>query len=217
MFSGSHCRLRAHPHRSSIDPGTRIVVSIAGPRGLRILGIVVDTDSEDIEVRVVRVVHKDKRNYPRVSASVDLRYHVLTDQDPVSIQDAWCKGLQDVSHVFDWASPHTFVNFSRSGLQFTDKWHCAPGDMIMIELQLPKSSMIHRLTGQVMRVEEITKETRARCFEAVQHSRVGDTHAVAVRFHDAARSVEEALSRATVEQQIREIEWKHVQSAEQAT
>ena len=217
MFSGNQCRLRTQAHRSTIEPGTRIVISIVGPRGLRILGRVIDLDAEQFEVRVVRIVHKDKRNYPRVSASVDLRYHVRTDQDPLSVQDAWRKGIHDVSHIFDWASPNTFVNFSRSGLQFTDRLRCKAGDVVMIELQLPKSSIIHRLTGQVMRVEAITKESRARSFEAVQKSRVGDTHAVAVRFDDAASSVEEALSRATVEQQIRDIEWKHGQTAKQAT
>jgi len=189
------------------------VISLAGPRGLRFLGAVTKADENDIELYIQRIVHKDKRDYPRVSASIDLRYHVLNDDDSPIIHTAWQKGIQDVSHALKWHAPNSFVNFSRSGLQFTDQQNCTNGDRLMFELQLPNSSLMHRLVGQVVRVEKLTEDSATKSFDALQTRRAGDTHSFAVQFDNVPNTVEEALSRATVEQQMKEIEWKQIERA----
>ena len=142
MFSGTHCRVELDALGSEIKAQSRIVISIVGPRGLRILGLVTEADAEELEIKILRVVHKDKRDYPRVSASIDLRYHLVAEHDSQVIQNAWKKGIQEISHVLSWTTPHNFVNFSRSGLQFTDRERCVVGNRIMLELQLPNSSIL---------------------------------------------------------------------------
>ena len=212
-FSGTHCWVRLDVSCSELIDKSRIVISVQGPRGLRILGLVSHASDSELEVRILRVVHKDKRDYPRVSAAIDLRYHLVSVRDSDTIQNAWKQGIQEISHVLEWTTPHNFVNFRRSGLQFTDKSRCVVGNRMMLEIQLPDSSIIHRLIGIVVRVEKLDEAVRSRSFEAVQKSRPEDTHSVAVRFHGVANSVEEALSRATVDQQMREIEWRQAENA----
>lgn len=215
VFSGTHCRVRTESHRSQIADCARLVVSIDGPRGLRFLCTVDKTQANTIELQIQRIVHKDKRDFPRVSAAVSLRYHLL-DAEPSSVHRAWQKGIEEVSHVLEWHSPNKFINFSRSGLQFTDSRNCIEGDQLMIELQFAGSSIIHRLLGRVVRVEALSEDRCTRNFDAVpahgEHPRGQDTHSVAINFDRISNRVEEALSRATVRQQMKEIEWKQSDS-----
>lgn len=204
-FTGSHCHVRVPNVRSDVKKDTRIVISFVGPKGLRVLGLVEAVENNTYVIAILRIVHKDKRDYPRVCSNVRIRYHILTESDSGAIRTAWERGLEDVSTYLNWQTPNSFVNFSRSGLQMLHVDDCVVGNRLLLEVGFIESNQNHRLSGIVVRVDEITESMRKRSFDSLQKKTNADTHAIAVKFQAVNQQVEEAFSRATVEQQIREI------------
>jgi len=204
-FTGSHCHVRVPNVRSDVKENTRIVISFVGPKGLRILGLVETVSANTYTIEILRIVHKDKRDYARVCSQVRIRYHVLTERDSVAQRSAWERGLEDVATSFQWQTPNNHVNFSRSGMQLLHTDSCVVGNRVLLEVGFLESKLNHRLSGIVVRVEKISAEMRKRSFDSLQQKAEADTHAIAIKFQTVNQDVEEAFSRATVEQQIREI------------
>ncbi|MEE2903331.1 MAG: hypothetical protein VYC39_13435 [Myxococcota bacterium] len=204
-FTGSHCHVRVPNVRSDVKENTRIVISFVGPKGLRILGLVGSVRDNTYIIEILRIVHKDKRDYARVCSEVRIRYHVITERDSVAQRAAWEQGLEDVSAFLEWQTPNKHVNFSRSGMQLLHTNCCVVGNRVLLEVGFLESKLNHRLSGIVVRVDEISEEMQKRSFDSLQQKSKADTHAIAIKFQTVNHEVEEAFSRATVEQQIREI------------
>ena len=139
-----------------------------------------------------------------------IRYHILTEHDSAAVRAAWEKGLEDVTTYLNWQKPNSFVNFSRSGLQMLHTDLCVVGNRILLEVGFLESNLNHRLSGMVVRVDEINEAMQKRSFDSLQQKTANDSHAIAIRFQAVNQQVEEAFSRATVEQQIREISSNNV-------
>ena len=146
----------------------------------------------------------------RLSSSLFERPDSLSypyEHDSAAVRAAWEKGLEDVTTYLNWQKPNSYVNFSRSGLQMLHTDSCC-GNRALVALE---SNLNHRLSGMVVRVDEINEAMQNEV--SIHYSKTAnDTHAIAIRFQAVNQQVEEAFSRATVEQQIREFHFAKVMS-----
>jgi c-di-GMP-binding flagellar brake protein YcgR len=190
-YDGDSCRVELSEPDLDIPEESRTVLSLSGRYGLRILGVVESSEDNRLSLRVLRVQRKDKRDYPRMSGNVDMRYRTVQGTDNAQIQRMWLSGLSDANDPSPWYSPDPFMNFSGSGVRFRDAPTVEAEDQLLIELTIPSSEKSFRLIGTVVRVEPGD--------ESAEDDR---THFVAVRFNELPSDATEALTRFTLELQL---------------
>lgn len=145
----------------------------------------VDSDgTEVLHVSVRGTQPRDRREFNRSWGAIRVRWKVAEGNEI----DRWMTG-EEVGGA--WHRPDPFMDFSGSGLKFHDATAPAAGEMVLVELGLPRERALHRATARVVRVREIPLEER----DEAPHEPGATipTHAVAIHFEDIAPGTTEAL------------------------
>lgn len=184
-YDGEACIIRT-PEPVLLPLGARAVLT-SDREGIRILGKVMDTDGFEVRLDVIRVVRKDKRDYPRMNGGIDMRYRVVGPNESTRAEQAWLRGFEDVSSDHVWHRPHPFMNFSGSGIRFRDDVPCAADDTLLLEMTVPTGDEKYRATARVVRV-----------FPHIS----GEGYAIAVQFRRLPKDAIDALRQFTLDLQI---------------
>lgn len=192
-YDGKTCEVEL-PAAASISAGTQVIVSLEKGGGLRMITELVEVRGQHLQLRVTRVSRRDKRDYPRQDAGIDLRYQVVRTDRTRRSAPAFINGLSDVSDPEPWFEPHPFMNFSGSGVRFEDEENCAAEDQVLLQLRLPTSERWYHAIGVVVRVE------------AMEMPSSGRSHHVAIQFTELPPDAVEALTRFTLDCQLRAME-----------
>ena len=147
-FEGSSCIVEVSSAGALVPEGARAVVSVTSHGGMRILGAVTASEGDRLDMEIIRVVRKDKRDYPRMFGGIELRYRVVPEEEMALAERAWTAGLAGVSDDHPWHEPDPFMNFSGSGIRFRDRDACEAGDQLLIEMKVPTTERCSGVEAQ---------------------------------------------------------------------
>lgn len=164
--------------------GARVIVE--GPWAVRVLGTVAGNDGSSLCIAATRAIERDRRAAPRVVGGVDVRYAVAADE---SEAEAWMsRGELPLGGA--WYVPDPFMSFSATGLKFEHRAVADEGDLILLQISVPRRPEVWRATARVVRVLPIPEHERGMFMESEPPA----THRVAVHFEKVGREAREALT-----------------------
>ncbi len=191
-YDGEACVVTL-PAAADVPTGAQVILSLES-KGLRMITEAIESEGDRLRLRVCRVSRKDKRDYPRQDAGVELRYQVVRTERTRRSTPAFLNGLSDMSDPEPWHEPHPFMNFSGSGVRFEHTPTCDAGDELRLQIRLPIEDSWHHATGRVVRVEPCETPLEER------------THHIAVQFEALPGDAVDALTRYTLDCQLLEME-----------
>ncbi len=186
------CEVVLEEPEPRLEPGMRVVLDGGPDSDLRIKGLVTGMEGLRLRVETERVVPPDKRSFPRMYGGIYVRYRILDAGAGEEKAAAWVAGGDAPGQDGEWREPDPFMDFSGTGLRFEDQLHCKPEDWMLVELGLPSSEDLWRVTARVVRVDPIRRED----FEARDEKKPvpAPTHQIAVQFVDLPADATEALT-----------------------
>ena len=169
--------------------GTRTMVDSGDSSLIRIVGVVESVEGARASVAVEKSVRRDLREYPRTYGGIQLRYRVLEAEGASNAMSSWMAGEATEAERGLWRRPDPYMNFSATGLRFEEpEATCKGGDMVLLEMDLPTSSVPWRATGEVIRCALLPEDEQ--CEEA--------THFIALVFSEIPAEASQALARFTL-------------------
>ena len=143
------------------------------------------------------VSHRDKRAFPRLYGSVQLRSRKQETSASETAIHTWLEGgLEEAGPT--WRKPDPFMNFSVTGLKFEDQETCADGDVLLLEFSVPTSPKTFRCRSRVARVAILEGAAEDTYSGGGVESGTPPTHSIAVEFLDMPHDGREALSEFTL-------------------
>ena len=191
-FEDRQCEVRIRAPIPTLAPDTSVMLRLTERRALEIFGLVAQHEGDRVDVRIVRVSHREKRYFPREEGSFDLKWKRLEGASVEAASQAWRRGLFEVDRDDEWNIPSPVMNFSASGLRFRDHAPCAPGDVLLVTFRPSGQTAWHRATASVVRREPDPRDDAA-------------PPEVAVEFVDIDPASVEALADFTLDRQLDEL------------
>jgi hypothetical protein len=132
--------------RTSLDAGARVILEpTVGDAARHIVAIIAATE-RTLTARIISAANRDRREYPRLSGRVDVRYGVCASEADAA---AWMRGAEvtGVDHA-----PSPWMEFSATGLAFEDRDFTRQGQDLLMDLRLPGHRTRWRCVARVIRV-----------------------------------------------------------------
>lgn len=183
---------------ANIPVGARLILELPAPAPPRAVAIVTQRASEVVVARIVRVPTVDRREYPRLSGMVSLRYRPAALEGDLSSEalrvHAWMRGDHVAGHD---RVPDPRMDVSATGLAFDDTVHADEGDFLLATIALPGEGQGWRCVGKVVRILPIRAQERRSGSDA--------THRIALFFDLIPTEATAALVRYTARLQEAEL------------
>lgn len=137
--------------RTALEAGARVILEpTVGDASRHIVAIIAATE-RTLTARIISASNRDRREYPRLSGRVDVRYGVCSNEaDAIS----WMRG-GDVAGIEHAPSP--WMEFSATGLAFEDVPFTREGEDLLMDLRLPGHSTRWRCVARVIRLLPIAE------------------------------------------------------------
>lgn len=182
-------------------PGTfekdeEVVLDFGAEDAPLVLARVLERDGKRLRLQALRSRQRDKREYPRMSAGIRLRYRRASRTEEDESCRAWLERGVHPSDEERWHEPDPFMDFSASGFNFEDRETCEAGDLLLLELFHPRGAGSWRALARVIRIHPLSPD------EAPPASVEGEaTHGIAVDLLQVPVEARQALMSFTMELQ----------------
>ena len=196
-FDGEAYELEVEEPVPPVSNGSQVILDFTQEERPRVIAAVSEIQGRRLRVSEKSVSHRDKRAFPRLYGSVQLRYRKQESTEGEAALHTWLAGgLEEAGAT--WRKPDPFMNFSVTGLKFEDQETCADGDVLLLEFSVPTSSKIFRCRSRVARVAVLEGAAEDTYSEREGESVTPPTHSIAVEFLDMPHDGREALSEFTL-------------------
>lgn len=197
-FDGEAYELEVDEPVPPVSSGSQVILDFTQEERPRVIAAVSEIQGRRLRVSEKSVSHRDKRAFPRLYGSVQLRYRKQDADASETAVNTWLEGgLEEAGSL--WRKPDPFMNFSVTGLKFEDQKTCVDGDILLLEFSVPTSAKTFRCRSRVARVAVLESSGAG---ESWSENETGDepspTHSIAVEFLDMPHDGREALSEFTL-------------------
>lgn len=197
-FDGEAYELEVDDPVPPVSSGSQVILDFTQVERPRVIAAVSEIQGRRLRVAEKSVSHRDKRAFPRLYGSVQLRYRKQETDASETALHSWLEGgLEEAGAT--WRKPDPFMNFSVTGLKFEDQETCADGDILLLEFTVPTSPKTFRCRSRVARIAQLSADGAGGYAAHEGESETPPpTHSIAVEFLDMPHDGREALSEFTL-------------------
>jgi len=132
--------------RSSLDAGARVILEPTDGDAARHIVAIIAASERNLTARIISASNRDRREYPRLSGRVDVRYGACANGAAAA---SWMRG-DDLPGIDRAPSP--WMEFSATGLAFEDSPQVREGEDLLMDLRLPGQRTRWRCVARVIRL-----------------------------------------------------------------
>jgi hypothetical protein len=154
-FDGKLYRVRLDHAAPQTAAGERVILGFEAGDLPLVQGRVVSAAGTTLVVRHEADHKRDQREFVRVAGGLDVRYALLPEDTPEQALEAWVERGEPPGPHGAWRRPDPFMDLSGAGLAFDDEETCAPGDRLLLTLDIPGGKGPVRGVARVVRLHPL--------------------------------------------------------------
>ncbi len=137
----------------TVAPDSNVVLDFSDPDLPLVRARVTSVTGDRLRLEVVEARSRDLREFPRMSAGINIRYLRVPQARSDELSKLWLAGSDVPADAGTWREPDPLMEFSASGLAFEDTAACEVGEHVLLELQSPDGDGSWRGLGRVVRAD----------------------------------------------------------------